>query len=139
MTESFFNLNQVLQEQNTYVQQKYTAEENGKAAMERRELQNAQQAINNQRSFLNLTLQEKIQEIMIPERVMQEFESVAVKTLFGAIEPFFNWLEENEMYYTENLFEQAIRADAKQLFYTKNALKHQASEGNVGQGLTIDA
>ena len=133
MAESF-NLNRVLQEQNSYVQRQYTAGENGRAAMEQRELQNAQRAVEQQKGFLSLTLQEKIQEIMIPDRVIQEFGEVAVKTLMGSIQPFLDWLEENEVYYTDNLFEAAIQADAKQLFYTKYALAKEASkEGTAGQ------
>lgn len=133
MTESF-NLNRVLQEQNSYVQRKYTAGENGAAAMEERELQNAQRAIESQKGFLSLTLQEKIQEIMIPDRVIQEFSDVAVKTLMGSIQPFLDWLEENEVYYTENMFQTAIQTDAKQLYYTKFALqKEAAGEDKAGQ------
>ena len=133
MAESF-NLNRVLQEQNSYVQRQYTAGENGRAAMEQRELQNAQQAIQQQKGFLSLTLQEKIQEIMIPDRVIQEFSEVAVKTLMGSIQPFLDWLEENESYYTEDLFKAAISADAKQLYYTKYALsKEAAGEEKAGQ------
>ena len=133
MAESF-NLNRVLQEQNSYVQRQYTAGENGQAAMEQRELQNAQRAIESQKGFLSLTLQEKIQEIMIPDRVIQEFSDVAVKTLMGTVQPFLDWLEQNEVYYTENLFEEAIKVDAKQLYYTKFALaKEAAGEEKAGQ------
>ena len=133
-----FNLNRVLQEQSTYLQRQYTAGENGKAAMAQREIENAQKAVEAQQGFLSLTLQEKIKEIMIPERVMQEFSDVAIKTLTGAIEPFMTWLEENEMYYTDNLFNAAIQADAKQLFYTKWALSKEAEEGQLGQQFFAD-
>lgn len=133
MAESF-NLNRVLQEQNSYVQRKYNAGENGQAAMEKRELERAQQAVQAQQGFLGLTLQQKIQEIMIPERVMKQFADTAVNTLMGTIDPFLQWLEENEVYYTENLFTNAIQADAKQLFYTKYALSQEAAgEEKAGQ------
>ena len=129
----FFNLNTVLQEHNQYAQRKYTPEENAQAAMEQRELENAQRAIDSKKGFLDLTLQEKIQELMVPDRVMQEFSDVAVKTLMGAVQPFLDWLDENEVYYTDNLFKTAIQSDAKQLFYTKHALAQEASNGDVGQ------
>ena len=129
-----FNLQKVLSEQNSYVQRQYTAGENGQAAMEQRELQNAQQAIESQAGFLGLTLQQKIQEIMVPERVLQEFSDVAVQTLMGAVQPFIDWLEQNEVYYTENMFTTAIQADAKQLYYTKYALQSEAAgEDKAGQ------
>jgi hypothetical protein len=129
-----FNLQQVLREQNSYVQRQYTAGENGQAAMEARELANAEQAVQAQSGFLGLTLQQKIQDIMIPERVLEEFQSVAVQTLMSAVEPFLNWLEENEVYYTDNLFKTAIQADAKQLYYTKYALqKEAAGDEKAGQ------
>ena len=137
MAESF-NLNTVLKEQNTYSQRKYTAGENGKAAMAERELENVQKALDAQKGFLGLTLQEKIQEIMIPERVIQEFSDVAIKQLTGAVQPFLDWLEENEVYYTENMFNSAIQSDAKQLFYTKWALSNEAAEGNLGQKFVAD-
>lgn len=137
MAESF-NLNRVLQEQNSYVQRQYTAGENGRAAMEQRELQNAQRAVEAQKGFLSLTLEEKIKDIMVPERVMQEFSDVAMKTLFGAVQPFLDWLEENEVYYTENLFTTAIQADAKQLFYTKWALSKEAEGDKLGQNFYAD-
>ena len=127
-----FNLQQVLKEQNSYVQRKYNSDELGKAAMEQRELQNAQSAIESQKGFLSLTLQENIQEIMVSERVLQEFSDVAIKTLTSAVEPFRKWLEENEVYYTENMFTTAIQSDAKQLFYTKYALSNEAASGTTG-------
>ena len=127
-----FNLNRVLQEQSSYLQRQYTAGENGEAAMAQRELEQAKKAVESQQGFLSLTLQEKIQEIMVPERVMQEFSDVTIKTLTGAVQPFLDWLEKNEVYYTENLFNTAIQADAKQLFYTKWALSKEASESEVG-------
>jgi len=129
-----FNLQQVLREQNSYVQRQYTAGENGQAAMEARELQNAQDAVQAQSGFLGLTLQQKIQEIMVPERVLEEFQSVAVQTLMGTVQPFLDWLEENEVYYTDNLFTSAIQADAKQLYYTKYALSQEAAgDDKAGQ------
>ena len=71
---------------------------------------------------------------MVPERVLEEFQSVAVQTLMGAIDPFMQWLEENEVYYTENMFETAIQSDAKQLYYTKYALQQEAAgEDQAGQ------
>ena len=133
MAESF-NLQKVLQEQNSYVQRQYTAGENGKAAMEARELEQAQKAVEAQKGFLGLTLQQKIKEIMIPERVLQEFSDTAVHTLMEAVDPFLKWLEENEVYYTENMFTTAIQADAKQLYYTKFALaKEAAGSDKAGQ------
>ncbi len=133
-----FNLNRVLQEQNSYVQRQYTAAENGLAAMEQRELQNAQRAIEAEQGFLNLTLNQKIQDLMIPERVLQEFTDVAVNTLMSAVEPFLKWLEENEVYYNENLFTTAIQADAKQLYYTKSALAKEAEGDKLGQNFYAD-
>jgi hypothetical protein len=131
MAESF-NLNRVLQEQSTYVKRQYTAGENGQAAMAQREIENARKAVESQKGFLGLTLQEKIKDIMIPERVLQEFSDVAIQQLTGAVQPFLDWLEKNEIYYTENLFTAAIQSDAKQLFYTKWALSNEASDSDIG-------
>ena len=133
-----FNLQNVLRAQNDYVNRKYTAGENGKTAMEQRELENAEKAIEAQKGFLSLTLSEKIKDIMVPERVLQEFQDVAVNTLMGAIDPLLQWLEENEIYYTENMFTNAIQADAKQMFYTNVALAKEASNSETGQNFVYD-
>ena len=132
MAESF-NLQRVLAEQKQYLQRQYTAGENGEANMAMREIENAKKAVESEKGFLNLTLHQKIQDIMIPERVVKELSDVAVKTLTGTVQPFLDWLEQNEVYYTENLFNTAIQADAKQLFYTKHALSKESEEGKVGQ------
>ena len=137
MAESF-NLHNALVAQNEYLNRKYTSAENGRAAMEQRELQNAEKAIEAQNGFLSLTLSEKIKDIMVPERVLQEFSDVAVNTLMGAIDPFLQWLEENEVYYNENLFKNAIQADAKQMFYTNLALAKEASNNEAGQNFVYD-
>ncbi len=128
-----FNLNQALENQHAYAQRKFTGGENGLAAMEQRELQKAQQAIEAQQGFLSLTLKEKIQELVVSDRVLQEFSDVAVKTLTGAVQPFLDWLKEYEVYYTENLFTEAIQSDAKQLTYTAYALSDEASKEQLGQ------
>ncbi len=55
MAESF-NLQNVLSSQSEYVSRKYTASENAKAAMEQRELQAAQKAIESEQGFLSLSV-----------------------------------------------------------------------------------
>ena len=69
---------------------------------------------------------------------MQEVTEVAVNTLTSAVEPFMKWLEENEVYYTENMFTEAIQSDAKQLFYTKYALSQEAKNEKLGQQFYAD-
>ena len=77
-------------------------------------------------------IQNKIKQMMVPEVVMQEIQDVAVKTFMGSLDPFFQWLEENEIAYSENMFEESIRGDAKKLFYTRLALQKEASKEMVG-------
>lgn len=133
MAESLnYNLANVLANQEKWAQGKYNSEEIAEKNMLERELQNAQQAIDSQRTFLDLTLKEKVDELLIPARVVEELRDVAVKTLTSAVEPFMKWLEENEVYYTENMFTEAIQSDAKQLFYTKYALSNEAASATTG-------
>ena len=127
-----FNLQNVLNEQSSYVNQKYTSEETAKKNMEKRELDKAKNALNAEKGFLELTLKEKIKEIMVPERVLEEWGKVITDTTMGAFNPFLQWLEENEIYYNENLFVNAIQADAKQIFFTNRALAKQAIENGTG-------
>ena len=53
-----FNLNNFLQEYRGYNERQYTAAENGREAMAQRELQKAEEAVN-QDKLLSLTLSEK--------------------------------------------------------------------------------
>ena len=57
MAESF-NLNSFLREQASYNLRQYTATENGKAAMEARAIEKAEEAVKG--GFLNLTLSNKL-------------------------------------------------------------------------------
>lgn len=138
MESEAFDLHRVLSQQNQYLKRQYTAEENGRAAREERDILNAQKAIESEKGFLSLTLKEKIQEIMIPEKVLKEFADVAINAVTSTAEPFFTWLKENEIYYTENLFEKEVQSGAKQLYFTKWALTNEAAEGALGQQFVAD-
>ena len=138
MESEAFDLQRVLSQQNQYLKRQYTAEENGRAAREERDILNAQKAIESEKGFLSLTLKEKIQEIMIPEKVLKEFADVAINAVTSTAEPFFTGLKENEIYYTENLFEKEVQSGAKQLYFTKWALTNEAAEGALGQQFVAD-
>ena len=59
MADLNFNREQFLNEYKTYNNRQYTAVENGKAAMEARELEKAKEAVS-ENKFLGLTLSEKL-------------------------------------------------------------------------------
>ena len=127
-----FNLNQVINNAGSWASQKYTAQEIAEQAMVQRQIEKAKAAVESEQGFLGLTIQNKIKQMMVPEVVMQEIQDVAVKTFMGSLDPFFKWLEENEIAYSENMFEESIRGDAKKLFYTRLALQKEASKEMVG-------
>ncbi len=127
-----FNLNQVINNAGSWASQKYTAQEIAEQAMAQRQIEKAKAAVESEQGFLGLTIQNKIKQMMVPEVVMQEIQDVAVKTFMGSLDPFFQWLEENEIAYSENMFEESIRGDAKKLFYTRLALQKEASKEMVG-------
>ncbi len=134
MAESLnYNLANVLANQEKWVQGKYNSEEIAEKNMLDRELQNAQQALDSQRTFLGLTLKEKVDELKIPARVVEELKDVALKTLAVPLEPFMKWLEENEAYYTENMFTELIQSDAKQLNQTYYHLTKETANTEVGK------
>ena len=139
MTESF-NLNTFLNEQATYNSRKFTAVENGKAAMEAREIAKAEEAVA-QSGFLGLTLTEKLNELGIGKRVVQQIGDTAVEAVASIVSPITEYLAKYEHVYDQNLFKSELQAYGKQMFYAKQALSVEASTGvnsAVGQNFVYD-
>ena len=135
MAESF-NLNNFLREQASYNLKQYTAVENGKAAMEARAIEKAEEAINN--GFLGLTLSEKIAELGIGSRVLQQLGDTAAGAVEDIISPLTNWLDKYENIFDENVYNAQIQSMGKQMFFARQALSQEASETPVGQRFVYD-
>lgn len=135
---SNFNLHNALQS-NQYVLQQYTVQEVAEKNMLNRELENAQKVLDAQTGFLGLTLGEKIKDLMIPGRVIDELRDVAINTLTQPAQQFFAWLDENELGYNVEKWEDEIRGNVKQLNQTRKALYNAvAKNGLPGSNFTYN-
>ncbi len=132
-----FNLNKFLNEQATYNMRQYTAVENGKAAMEARAVEQAKEAVSNN-NFLGLTLSEKINELGLGKRVIQQIGDTAVNAVENIVSPLTDWLEKYEHVYDQNIFKSEIQSMGKQMFFAKQALSQEAAEGKIGQNFVYD-
>ena len=132
-----FNLNTFLNEQATYNSRQYTAVENGKAAMEAREIAQAEEAVANN-GFLGLTLSEKINELGLGKRVVQQLGDTAVGAVENMVSPLTDWLEKYEHVYDQNIFNTEMQSMGKQMFFAKQALSAEASVAPVGQRFVYD-
>ena len=132
-----FNLNKFLNEQATYNSRQYTAIENGKAAMEARAIAKAEEAVSNN-GFLGLTLSEKLNELGVGKRVIQQIGDTAANTVENIISPITEWLEKYEHVYDQNIFNSEIQSMGKQMFFAKQALTQEASVAPVGQRFVYD-
>ena len=100
MAEAQFNMQRFLGEQAGYLNRQYTAVENGKAAMEERDIKRAEEAVKED-SFLGLTLSEKLAELGIGDRVVQQLGDTALGMFKDIISPITDYLEKYE-----NIFDQ---------------------------------
>ena len=131
MAESF-NLNKFLNEYSTYNNRQYTAAENGQAAMERREEERAQAAIQ-QQGFLGITLSEKMAEAGIGERVVKQIGDTAANTVGQIIAPISDWLEKYEHVYDERIYKEEMQGMGKQMFFAMQELSSDAAQKSIGQ------
>ena len=134
---SNFNLNNFLQEYRTYNDRQYTAAENGKAAMEQRDLQRAEAAVKDS-GLLTLTLSEKLAELGIGDRVIQQIGDSAMNLLKDIVTPITDYLENYENIFDQTKYEAEIQSYAKQMFFAKQALSEDAAERATGQNFVID-
>jgi len=135
MAESF-NLNSFLQEYRSYNNRQYTAAENGKAAMEERDIQRAQEAVQGN-GFLSLTLSEKMAELGIGERVMQQLGDTALNTVTDIFRPLGEWLDKYENIFDEGIYNAELQANGKQMFFTRQALNRE-TQTTTGQKFVAD-
>lgn len=135
MAESF-NLNTFLNEYKNYNNRQYTAAENGKAAMEERDMQRAQEAVQGS-GFLSLTLSEKMAELGIGERVMQQIGDTAVNAVTDIFRPLGDWLDKYENIFDEKMYNAELQANGKQMFFTRQALSRE-TETTTGQRFVAD-
>ena len=132
-----FNLNQFLQtyKTNTYDPTKQHA--NAEEKMETKRLEQAQAAVKNG-GLLSLTLSEKMAELGVGERVLQQVADTAVGIITDVVNPLSDYLEKYEKVFDENVYNAEIQAYAKQMFFASQAMKQDAAENVVGQNFVLD-
>lgn len=132
-----FNLNTFLQ---TYKQNTYDPTKQHKAAeehMEQQLIQQAEQAVKDS-GFLTLTLSEKMAEMGLGERALQQFADTAINLLADVVNPIGDYLEKYENIFDQRVYNTEIQAYAKQMFFASQAMKQDASESPVGQKFVYD-
>lgn len=132
-----FNLNTFLQ---TYKQATYDPTKQHAAAeanMEQQLVQKAEEAVK-QSGFLTLTLSEKMAELGIGERAMQQFADTAMGLLTDVVNPIGDYLEKYENIFDERVYNAEIQSYAKQMFFASQAMRQDAAENTTGQKFVYD-
>jgi hypothetical protein len=132
-----FNLNMFLQtyKQATYDPTKQHA--NAEKNMEQRLLQQAEQAVQ-ESGLLSLTLSEKMTELGVGTRVLQQFGDSAIGLLKEFVNPIGDYLEKYENIFDQRVYNTEIQSYAKQMFFSSQAMQAQAAENPVGQKFVYD-
>ena len=132
-----FNLNKFLQ---TYKTQTYDPTKQHAAAEERMEAkleEQAKEAVEN-KGFLTLTLSEKMAELGIGERVLQQVADTATGLVTDIVDPLNEYLKKYENIFDQRVYHSEIQSYAKQMFFASQAMKQEASEDTKGQNFVYD-
>lgn len=132
-----FNLNTFLQ---TYKHSTYDPTKQHAAAEERMENkleEKAAEAVSD-KGFLTLTLSEKLSELGIGKRALQQFADTAVGMVTGIVEPLEDYLAKYENIFDQKVYNSEIQAYAKQMFFASQAMRAQAAENTSGQNFVYD-
>ena len=126
-----FNLNSFLQtyQQNTYdpTKQHAAAEIN----MEKNLQAKAEEAVG--KGFLSLTLSEKMAEIGVGEKTIQQIKDTAANLVLDMVTPIGDYLEKYENVFDERIYNSEIQSYAKQMFFASQAMNQDAQERPEGQ------
>ena len=132
-----FNLNNFLQ---TYKTQTYDPTKQHAAAEEKMEeklQEQAKEAVASN-SFLSLTLSEKMAELGIGERVLQQVADTASGLVTDIVDPLNEYLKKYENIFDERVYHTEIQSYAKQMFFASQAMRQEASEDTKGQNFVYD-
>ncbi len=132
-----FNLNNFLQ---TYKTQTYDPTKQHAVAEERMEAklqEQAKEAVES-KGFLTLTLSEKMAELGIGERVLQQVADTATGLVTDIVDPLNEYLKKYENIFDQRVYHSEIQSYAKQMFFASQAMKQEASEDTKGQNFVYD-
>ena len=131
-----FNLNSFLQtyQQNTYdpTKQHAAAEIN----MEKNLQAKAEEAVG--KGFLSLTLSEKMAEIGVGEKTIQQIKDTAANLVLDMVTPIGDYLEKYENVFDERIYNSEIQSYAKQMFFASQAMRTDSDSRPVGQKFVYD-
>ena len=132
-----FNLNTFLQtyQNSTYdpTKQHSAAEEN----MEQRRIEQAEEAVKGN-GLLSLTLSEKLAEMGVGDRVIQQIGDSALNLVMDVVNPIGDYLEKYENIFDQRVYNSEIQSYAKQMFFSSQAMQNQAAQNPVGQKFVYD-
>ena len=132
-----FNLNTFLQ---TYKQATYDPTKQHTAAeesMEQKLVQRAEEAVK-ESGLLTLTLSEKMAELGLGDRVLQQFADTATNLLLDVVNPIGDYLEKYENIFDQRVYNTEIQSYAKQMFFASQAMQQDAENRPVGQNFVYD-
>ena len=132
-----FNLNNFLQ---TYKTSTYDPTKQHAAAEEKMEArlnEQAEEAVQGN-GFLSLTLAEKMSELGIGKRVVQQVADTAVGLVTDIVNPIGDYLEKYENVFDQRVYHTEIQSYAKQMFFASQAMQQEASENTTGQNFVYD-
>ena len=134
---SEFNLQNYL---GTYKQTNYDPTKQHAAAeekMEERLQEKAAEAVNSGK-FLGLTLKEKMTELGIGEKVVQQLADTAIGVVTDIVNPLNDYLEKYENIFDQRVYNSEIQSYAKQMFFASQAMRQEASEDTAGQNFVYE-
>ncbi len=132
-----FNLNSFLQ---TYKTHTYDPTKQHAAAEEKMENKLQEQAKHavQESGLLTLTLSEKMAELGLGERALQQFADTAIGLVTDIVNPIGDYLEKYENIFDQRIYNSEIQSYAKQMFFASQAMKEQAAENTTGQNFVYD-
>ena len=127
-----FNLNTFLQTYKTATYDPTKQHTNAEENMEQRLLQQAESAVK-ESGFLTLTLSEKLAELGVGDRVLQQFADTAMNLLLDVVNPIGDYLAKYENIFDQGAYNSEIQSYAKQMFFASQAMQSDANSHAEGQ------
>ena len=127
-----FNLNTFLQTYRTATYDPTKQHTNAEENMEQRLVQQAEAAVRDS-GFLTLTLSEKLAELGLGDRALQQFADTAMNLLLEVVNPIGDYLEKYKNIFDQEAYNTEIQSYAKQMFFASQAMQADASSHEEGQ------
>ena len=134
---SSFNLNTFLQTYKTETYDPTKQHAAAEEAMEQKLVEQAEEATKAS-GLLTLTLSEKLAEMGVGERVLQQFADTAMDLLKDVANPLTEYLEKYENIFDDRVYNAEIQSYAKQMFFAGQAMKQQAAENTTKKKFVYD-